>query len=327
MNRTFPIQRNAQPQDVPLLLAPMAGFSDMSFRVLCKSLGCDLTVTEMVSAKGLFYGSQKTAELLETDPAERPVVMQIFGREPEIMADMAQRLAERYGEALLAIDINMGCPAPKITGNGEGSALMREPLLAGHIVETVAKKAGVPVTVKIRKGYDARHENAAEIARIAEDSGAAAITVHGRTREQMYAGSADYAAIAAVRAAVKIPVIGNGDVRDGDSALRLLRQTRCDGIMIGRGALGNPFVFSEVRAALRGETYTPPTWAERMETAVRHTRMTAANKGERGILELRKHIVYYLSGIPGAARLRTRLQNAETAEEMAQILLDTCNPR
>lgn len=327
MNRAFPIQRNAQPQDVPLLLAPMAGFSDMSFRVLCKSLGCDLTVTEMVSAKGLFYGSQKTAELLETDPAERPVVMQIFGREPEIMADMAQRLAERYGEALLAIDINMGCPAPKITGNGEGSALMREPLLAGHIVETVAKKAGVPVTVKIRKGYDARHENAAEIARIAEDSGAAAITVHGRTREQMYAGCADYAAIAAVRAAVKIPVIGNGDVRDGDSALRLLRQTRCDGIMIGRGALGNPFVFSEVRAALRGETYTPPTWAERMETAVRHTRMTSANKGERGILELRKHIVYYLSGIPGAARLRTRLQNAETAEEMAQILLDTCNPR
>ena len=327
MNRAFPIQRNAQPQDVPLLLAPMAGFSDMSFRVLCKSLGCDLTVTEMVSAKGLFYGSQKTAELLETDPAERPVVMQIFGREPEIMADMARRLAERYREALLAIDINMGCPAPKITGNGEGSALMREPLLAGHIVETVAKKAGVPVTVKIRKGYDARHENAAEIARIAEDSGAAAITVHGRTREQMYAGSADYAAIAAVRAAVKIPVIGNGDVRDGDSALRLLRQTRCDGIMIGRGALGNPFVFSEVRAALRGEAYTPPTWAERMETAVRHTRMTAANKGERGILELRKHIVYYLSGIPGAARLRTRLQNAETAEEMAQILLDTCNPR
>lgn len=327
MNRTFPIQRNAQPQDVPLLLAPMAGFSDMSFRVLCKSLGCDLTVTEMVSAKGLFYGSQKTAELLETDPAERPVVMQIFGREPEIMADMAQRLAERYGEALLAIDINMGCPAPKITGNGEGSALMREPLLAGHIVETVAKKAGVPVTVKIRKGYDARHENAAEIARIAEDSGAAAITVHGRTREQMYAGCADYAAIVAVRAAVKIPVIGNGDVRDGDSALRLLRETRCDGIMIGRGALGNPFVFSEVRAALRGEAYTPPTWAERMETAVRHTRMTAANKGERGILELRKHIVYYLSGIPGAARLRTRLQNAETAEEMAQILLDTCNPR
>ena len=327
MNRAFPIQRNAQPQDVPLLLAPMAGFSDMSFRVLCKSLGCDLTVTEMVSAKGLFYGSQKTAELLETDPAERPVVMQIFGREPEIMADMAQRLAERYGEALLAIDINMGCPAPKITGNGEGSALMREPLLAGHIVETVAKKAGVPVTVKIRKGYDARHENAADIARIAEDSGAAAITVHGRTREQMYAGSADYAAIAAVRAAVKIPVIGNGDVRDGDSALRLLRQTRCDGIMIGRGALGNPFVFSEVRAALRGETYTPPTWAARMEAAVRHTRMPAANTGERGILELRKHIVYYLSGIPGAARLRTRLQNAETAEEMAQILLDTCNPR
>ena len=327
MNRAFPLQRNAQPQDVPLLLAPMAVFSDMSFRVLCKSFGCDLTVTEMVSAKGLFYGSQKTAELLETDPAERPVVMQIFGREPEIMADMARRLAERYREALLAIDINMGCPAPKITGNGEGSALMREPLLVGHIVETVAKKAGVPVTVKIRKGYDARHENAAEIARIAEDSGAAAITVHGRTREQMYAGSADYAAIAAVRAAVKIPVIGNGDVRDGDSALRLLRQTRCDGIMIGRGALGNPFVFSEVRAALRGEAYTPPTWAERMETAVRHTRMTAANKGERGILELRKHIVYYLSGIPGAARLRTRLQNAETAEEMAQILLDTCNPR
>jgi len=311
-------------KDMPLFLAPMAGYTDMSFRTLCREYGSDVSVTEMISAKGLFMGSRKTAELLETAEAERPVIVQIFGHEPEIMAEMAKRIEEMMGEAMFALDINMGCPAPKITGNGEGSALMRDPLLVGRIVEAVAKTAAVPVTVKIRKGYDAEHENAAEIARIAEQSGAAAITVHGRTREQMYSGEADYAAIRSVREAISIPLIGNGDVTDAASALRMAKETGCDGIMIGRGALGNPWVFQEVRAALNGEPYTAPDYRTRIETAIRHAKMTEEHKGRQGILELRKHIIWYLRGVRGAAQLRTKLQSAQNVGEMAQILLDTC---
>ncbi len=311
---------------MPLLLAPMAGFTDMSFRTLCKRHGADVTVTEMVSAKGLHYGSDKSRELLETAEEERPVMMQLFGRDPAIMADTAKRLVQAYGGAILAIDVNMGCPAPKITGNGEGSALMKEPELAGRIVEAMAKSVPVPVTVKMRKGYDAHSENAVAFAKRLEACGAAMLTVHGRTREAMYGGEADLAAIAAVKAAVRIPVVGNGDVKDAESA-RAMRETGCDGIMIGRGALGNPWVFQEVRAALSGRTYTPPDWQERMETAAEHIRATVSHKGERGVLELRKHIVCYLAGVRGAAQLRTRLQAATSAEEMAEILLDTCRQR
>ena len=311
-------------KDMPLFLAPMAGFTDMSFRTLCREHGSDVSVTEMISAKGLFMGSKKTAELLETAEAERPVVVQIFGHEPEIMADMAKRIREMMGDAMFALDINMGCPAPKITGNGEGSALMRDPLLVGDIVEAVAKAIPLPVTVKIRKGFATEQENAAEIARIAEQSGAAAVTVHGRTREQMYSGEADYAAIARVREAISIPLIGNGDVTDAESALRMVRETGCDGIMIGRGALGNPWIFQEVRAALNGEAYTVPDYRTRIETAIRHAEMTEAHKGRQGILELRKHTIWYLRGVRGASQLRTKLQTAQTVGEMAQILLDTC---
>ena len=311
-------------KDMPLFLAPMAGYTDMSFRTLCKAHGSDVSVTEMISAKGLFMGSKKTAELLETAEEERPVIVQIFGHEPDIMADMAKRIRDRMGDAMFALDINMGCPAPKITGNGEGSALMRDPILVGQIVEAVAKAIPLPVTVKIRKGFDAEHCNAPEIARIAEESGAAAITVHGRTREQMYSGTADYQAIAAVREAIRIPLIGNGDVTDAKSALRMIKETGCDGIMIGRGALGNPWVFEEIRAALNGEAYVPPDQRTRIETAIRHAEMTVAHKGQQGVLELRKHIIWYLRGVRGASQLRTKLQSAQNIEEMAQILLDTC---
>lgn len=323
--RTEPTMKLGTKQwDMPLFLAPMAGYTDLSFRTLCKEYGCDLTVTEMISAKGLFCGSKKTAELLETSETERPVIVQIFGRDPQIMADMGRRIVDMMQDQILALDINMGCPAPKITGNGEGSALMREPLLVGEIVNAVAKAVPIPVTVKIRKGYDAASENAPEIARIAEQSGAAAVTVHGRTREQMYGGQADYAAIAQVRKAISIPLVGNGDVVDAASAKRLIDETGCDGIMIGRGALGNPWVFEEIRAALNGEVYTLVQHAARMETAIRHAEMTVAHKGHQGILELRKHIICYLRGVRGAAQIRTKLQTAQTVGEMAKILLDTC---
>lgn len=310
-------------KDFPLILAPMAGYTDAVFRSICKRHGADRTVTEMVSAKGLMYQSEKTYSLLDTEPEERPVTVQIFGREPATMADMVRRLADEMGPALRSIDINMGCPARKITSNGEGSALMLEPLLAGEIAEAVAKASSVPVSVKIRKGWDEAHANAAELARILEQSGVSELAVHGRTREQQYAGRADYEAIAKVKAAVSIPVIGNGDVTDGESALKMARETGCDGIMIARGALGNPWVFEEVRCALNGEPFVQPDRETVIGTAVEHLRRAVAKKGRQGLLELRKHLVWYFRGTRGAAGVRMRLQTARTAEEAEQILLDT----
>ena len=260
----------------PVMLAPMAGFTDMTYRALCRMQGCDFTFTEMVSAKGLSFGG-KSAELLETAPEERPCGIQLFGREPEIMADMAKRLCDEYRDAAAMLDINMGCPAPKITGNGEGSALMREPLQAAKVIEAVAKASSLPVSVKFRTGWDGASRNYLEFAKMAEQSGASMVTVHGRTREQMYSGIADWDAIAEVKAALAIPVIGNGDVTDAASALRLKAHTGCDGIMIGRGALGNPFIFPEVKAALRGEEFVPPTDEQRMETAISHIRGIVAH--------------------------------------------------
>lgn len=311
----------------PLILGPMAGYTDTVFRSICKAHGADRTVTEMVSAKGLLYNSEKTRSLLETAPDERPVAVQIFGREPGTMADMAKRLVEEMDGAAGSVDINMGCPARKITSNGEGSALMLEPLLAGQIMEAVVKASPVPVTVKIRKGWDEAHENAPELARIAEASGISAVAVHGRTREQQYSGAADYGAISRVKAAVSIPVIGNGDVTDGESAKRMRAESGCDGIMIARGALGNPWVFEEVRCALDGVPYAPPDRETVILTAVGHLRRAVELKGRQGLLELRKHLVWYFRGTRGAAAVRTRLQTAETAEETEQILLDTLEKR
>lgn len=306
--------------DLPILLAPMAGVTDISYRALCKELGCDFTYTEMVSAKGLFYGGVGSAALLETDPIERPCGVQIFGREPELMAEIARRLCEDSVGELALIDINMGCPAPKITGNGEGSALMLEPALAGRIIEAVAKASTLPVTVKFRKGFDESHVNALEFGRMAENSGAAMVTVHGRTRAQMYSGRADWDIIGEVKAALSIPVIGNGDVFTGADALALRAHTGCDGIMVARGAQGNPFIFAEIKAALAGEAYTQPGEAQRLAMARLHLQRAVAHKGQRAVIEMRKHVAWYLKGVRGAAALRAKANEAATLEEMLALL-------
>ena len=277
----------------------------------------------------LLYGSDKTASLLETAIEERPAAIQLFGREPDLIAEAIRRISgEHAGDgSIAAFDINFGCPAPKITGNGEGSALMLEPELIGRIVEAAAKASSVPLTVKIRKGFDADHINAVEVAKIAEDNGAAMITVHGRTREERYMGHADWSCTAAVKAAVKVPVIGNGDILSGADALRMFKQTGCDGLMVGRGALGNPWIFREIEAALLGEDYTPPTQKERVEVAIRHAHMTVAQKGPHGVIELRKHLVKYITGKREAGAMRAKLNLAKTLEEIEEILLDTIAAR
>lgn len=303
----------------PLCLAPMAGFTDGIFRLLCREQGADMAVTEMVSAKGLYFGGAATASLLRADAADRPLLVQLFGREPEIMSAMCLRAADALGGALIAIDLNMGCPAPKITGNGEGSALMNDLPAAARVIEACAAHSPVPVTVKFRAGWDEAHINAVPFARMCEQSGAALITLHPRTRAQQYAGKADWRLIADVKAAVHVPVFGSGDIRTGADVLRLRAETGCDGAMIGRAALGDPFVFAEMRAALDGRPYTPPTAAARRETMLRHAEAVAAEKGAHGIVELRKHLAFYLRGVPGAAALRARLNTCETLSELRAI--------
>ncbi len=309
--------------ETPVLLAPMAGYTDSAFRILCRSFGCDLAYTEMVSAKGLHFLNARTELVLSIDADEPPVAVQLFGSDPAIMGEQAERLCDLAGDRLVLIDLNMGCPAQKIVKNGDGCALMRDLPLAARVIEQAARHSRVPVTVKFRKGWDAAHENAADFARMAEQSGAAALTVHGRTREQQYGGAADLACIAAVKQAVSIPVIGNGDVRDGASAKRMLTETGCDGVMIGRGALGNPFVFAAVKSALAGLPHTPPDRRARMALALKHAEMTWERKGENGLVELRKHIPFYFAGFPGAARLRVAANNVKTLPELRRLLLDT----
>lgn len=309
----FPVGR-------PLVcLAPMAGFSDRTFRLLCRERGADLVTSEMISAKGLLFMSECTRALYLPREGDAPYAVQLFGSEPETIARAVAIVERDLGGLLRAIDLNMGCPAPKIAGNGDGSALMRDPVLAGRIVRAAVKTAHVPVSVKFRKGWDAAHENAVEFARVCEENGAAFLTIHGRTREQMYSGVADRACMAAVKRAVSIPVIANGDVHGAASAQDTLRETGCDGVMIGRGALGNPFVFEEIRCALEGREYTRPTLQERRETAMRHVRLALAEKGDHAIIELRKHMAFYLRGRPDAAKLRTRINTCKTLEELEQI--------
>ncbi len=308
--------------ETPVLLAPMAGVTDLPYRALCKELGCDFTYTEMVSAKGLAFGGQGSAQLLETAEIERPCGVQLFGREPDILAETVRRLCEDRRGELALIDLNMGCPAPKIVNNGEGSALMKELPLAGRIIEAVSRASALPVTVKFRKGFDAQHVNAVEFAKMAEQSGAAMVTVHGRTREQMYSGRADWDIIAAVKQAVTIPVIGNGDVFTGRDAAALIAHSGCDGIMAARGAQGNPFLFREIKAALFGDTYTPPTAQERIDTAILHTRRMAQYKGERGAVEMRKHLAWYVKGLRGAVEFRTRVNVAVGTEALIELLLE-----
>jgi tRNA-dihydrouridine synthase B len=305
---------------VPVVLAPMAGVTDLPFRALCREMGCDLTYTEMISAKGLLYGSERTAQLLETSPVERPCAAQLFGSDPQILADMARLIQSRYAGDIFLIDINMGCPAHKIVGNGEGSALMRDMPLASRIIESVSRAVTLPVTVKFRKGWDDASANAVEFGRMAEDSGAAAVTVHGRTREQGYSGRADWDIIGEVKAALTIPVLGNGDVNSAADALALLAYTGCDGVMVARGAQGNPWIFREIKAALSGGSAEKPSARERVEMALRHARMQCAYKGRHGMVEMRKHVAWYLHGLPHASALRVNINACATMEGLETLL-------
>ena len=301
--------------DNNIILAPMAGVSDLPFRLLCHEQGAGLVCMEMISAKAILYHNRNTESLLEIHPQEGPVSLQLFGSDPAIMADIAARIEDRPFQIL---DINMGCPVPKIVGNGEGSALMKNPLLAGQIIEAVVKAVGKPVTVKIRKGFDEEHVNAVEMAHVAQESGAAAVAVHGRTREQFYSGKADWDIIRQVKQAVSIPVIGNGDVVDGESARTLLQQTGCDGIMIGRACQGNPWIFREVKNFLESGQICPrPTNREIVDTILRHARLQLQYKGEYiGIREMRKHVSWYSAGVPNSARFRAEINAMESMEEL-----------
>lgn len=301
------------------ILGPMAGVTDLPFRLLCKEQGAGLLCMEMVSAKAIYYNNRNTESLLEIHPDETPVSLQLFGSDPKIMSEMAKRIEER---PFAILDVNMGCPVPKVVRNGEGSALMKEPKLVYEIVSALVKAIDKPVTVKIRKGFDDDHVNAVEIAKIIEEAGAAAVAVHGRTREQYYSGKADWDIIRQVKEAVSIPVIGNGDVTSPQKADELVRRTGCDGIMIARGAEGNPWIFSEmIHWEETGELPPRPDEDEIREMMLKHARLQLEYKGEFcGIREMRKHVAWYTKGLKGAARLREKVNAVESLEELENLL-------
>lgn len=301
------------------ILGPMAGVTDLPFRLLCKEQGAGLLCMEMVSAKAILYNNKNTESLLQIHPDETPVSLQLFGSDPKIVSEMAKRIEERPFSIL---DINMGCPVPKVVRNGEGSALMKNPKLVYELVHAVVEAIEKPVTVKIRKGFDEEHVNAVEIARIAEEAGAAAIAVHGRTREQYYSGSADWEIIRQVKEAVQIPVIGNGDVTSGERAAALREQTGCDGVMIARGAQGNPWIFSDLLEYEETGAFPPrPDVDEIRSTMLRHARLQIEYKGSYiGIREMRKHVAWYTKGVHGAARLREQINKVESYEELENLL-------
>ena len=302
-----------------LVLAPMAGVTDLPFRILCREQGCGLLYTEMVSAKAVLYNNKNTEALLEVEPEENPISLQLFGSDPQIMADMAKRLEERPFDIF---DINMGCPVPKIVNNGEGSALMKNPLLVGQIVEAMAKAVKKPVTVKIRKGFNDDMINAPEIAHIVEESGGAAVAVHGRTREQFYTGKADWDIIRQVVERVNIPVIGTGDVCSAEDVIAMEQQTGCDAVMIGRGARGNPWIFSRINEYRRTGVLPPkPDVAEIKRMIKKHAQLQLRYKGEYlGIREMRKHVAWYTTGLKDSAALRNEVNLTESMDELFELL-------
>lgn len=305
----------------PLALAPMAGITDLPFRLICRRLGCGMTVSEMVSAKGLLYKNVKTTEMLRIDNGERPTAIQLFGSVPEELAEAA-RMVEASGADM--IDFNMGCPVPKIVNNGEGSALMKQPQLAHDILAAMVKAVKIPVTVKFRAGWDDSNRNAVEIARAVEAAGVSAVAVHGRTRQQFYEGKADWGIIAEVKQAVKVPVFGNGDIFTVEDGLRMLEETGVDGLMIGRGADGNPWIFRELAAVLRGEEHpAAPSLQERLAQAAEHLDMLIDYKGEHiSVKEMRRHISAYLKGLPHAAEFRGRFHKVDTREQFMELLAE-----
>ena len=305
----------------PYILAPMAGVTDLPFRLLCREQGAGLLCMEMVSAKAIQYNNKNTQALLEIHPKERPVSLQLFGSEPDTISEIAKRIEEL---PFAILDINMGCPVPKIVKNGEGSALMKNPKLVHEIVSKTVKAIQKPVTVKIRKGFDDTCINAVEIAKIIEDAGAAAVAVHGRTREQYYSGKADWDIIRQVKEAVSIPVIGNGDVVSGESALAMQKQTGCDGVMIGRGSQGNPWIFSElIEYEKTGKMPERPSRDEIRDMILRHAKLQLEYKGEYlGIREMRKHVAWYTTGMPNSAKLRNEINAVETYEQLECMLME-----
>ena len=301
-----------------LILAPMAGVSDLPFRLLCREQGAGLVCMEMVSAKAILYKNRNTEELLTIDPKEHPASLQLFGSDPDIISEIAKQIEERPFDIL---DLNMGCPVPKVVNNGDGSALMKNPRLAGEIIEKTARAIKKPLTVKIRKGFDDAHVNAVELAHIAQESGAAAVAVHGRTREQYYAGHADWDIIRQVKEAVSIPVIGNGDIRTPEDVAAMAEQTGCDGYMIARGAEGNPWIFRQILHYFEtGEHLARPDFSEVTEMLLRHAKMQIDCKGDyTGIREIRKHAAWYTAGYRNSSKLRGRINEVENYEQLEAL--------